>query len=312
MSFRGDLLKAGIVPTFNNNVEIQGVLSADNFPATQGNSFYVHATDGTDAAGQGTRPSQPLASIDYAIGLCTANQGDKIYVLPGHAETISGATSLVADIAGIEIIGLGHGADTPTLTFTAAASTISITAASVKMSNFRLLSNFTNGVAAGITLGAGADSAILENIYMTETANTKEWLIGISIAAGCNDVDINGLRYYGLAGGSTTQVIKFAGASNYSRVRNFLIFCDASGAAIDALTAASVWMDIGPGVLHNLDTAAGLSVSVKSDTTGFMHDMRISQLKNGVFPAGAAMAISEVYISNVIFTQGFYGIVQDS
>jgi hypothetical protein len=147
---------------------------------------------------------------------------------------------------------------------------------------------------------------------MQETANTKEWLIGISVAADCDQILIDGFKYYGLAGGSTTQVIKFLGGSDYSIVRNFLIYCDASGAAIDALTAASVWITIGQGVLHNLDTAAGLSVSVKSDTTGFMHDMRISQLKNGVFPAGAAMAISEVYISNVIFTQGFYGIVQDS
>lgn len=311
MSVFGELLRAGI-SSDGKNITIEGYLRSRNLIRTQGDTYYVDSGSGSDSASRGKTPDKPFASVDYAIGQCTANQGDTIIVLPGHTETISGATSLVADVAGVSIIGLGVGGDRPTFTFTAAASTISITAASVKLSNVLLISNFTGGVTTGITVGANADGLLLENIEMQETANTKEWLIGISIAAGCNGVVIDGLKYFGLSGGSTTQVIKFLGASNYSIVKNFLIFCDASGAPIDALTAASVWMTIGNGVLHNLDTGAGLSVSVKSDTTGFMHDLRISALKDTVTPAGAAMAISEVYVSNAIFKQGFYQPAQDA
>lgn len=315
MSIFGELENAGIsvggpggTIAFTQPVNFQASL-VDRIGI--GKVFYVDSVNGA-TTNDGLAPNRALATIDAAIGKCTAGRGDTIYVLPKHVETIAAATSLVADIADIKIIGLGSGTNRPTLTLTASASTISITAANVTFRNFLLISNYTGGVAVGITVGASAEGCQLIDIEMQETANTKEWLIGISVTAGCDQVLIDGFKYYGIAGGSTTQVIKFVGASDYSIVRNFLIYCDASGAAIDALTAASVWMTIGNGVLHNLDTGAGLSVSVKSDTTGFMHDLRISALKNAVTPAGAAMAISEVYVSNVIFTQGFYQPGQDS
>ena len=312
MSLEGRLEQLGI-QVEDGGFNFTGYLQGRNLARSQGNIYYVD-DGGSDSAGgvRGKSPEKPYATIDFAIGQCTANQGDVIYVLPGHAETLSVATSLVADIAGIAIIGIGHGEDRPKLTFTATASVVSITAPSVRFENFILIANKTGGVTSGITLGALADGCVLKNIEMRETANTKEWLIGVTVTAACHSILIEGFRYFGLAGGDTTQVIKFVGASDYSIVRDFLIFCEASGAPIDALTAVSVWLTIGNGVLHNLETTSGLSVSVKSDTTGFMHDLRISQLKNGVFVAGAAMAISEVYISNVIFTQGFYGIAQDS
>jgi len=295
-----------------DKMRFSGHIQADNILGTRGDVYYVHSGSGSDAVYYGGRPDKAFATIDYAIGKCTANQGDVIIVLPGHTEDIASATELVADVAGISIIGVGSGGDRPTLTLTASASTISITAASVVFQNFILVSEFTNGVAAGITVGAAAHGVRLLDIEMRETLVTQEWLIGVSVAAGCDYGIIDGFNYYGIPGGGTTQVIKFAGASDWWVVKNFLIYVDASGAVIDALTAASVWMTISNGVIHNLDTGAGLSVSVKSDTTGFMHDLRISALKAGAVPAGAAMAVSEVYVSNVIFTQGFYQPVQDS
>ena len=61
-----------------------------------GNVFFVQSTHAgaADAAGRGRTPSQPLATIDYAVGLCTAGQGDLIIVLPGHVETVSAAGGL--------------------------------------------------------------------------------------------------------------------------------------------------------------------------------------------------------------------------
>src|SRR3990167_6036958 len=42
-------------------------------------------------------------TIDAAVGACTADQGDVIYVMPGHTETVSAAAGFVMDIAGIEV-----------------------------------------------------------------------------------------------------------------------------------------------------------------------------------------------------------------
>ena len=37
--------------------------------------------------------TKPFSTIDYAIGKCKASRGDVIYVMPGHAETVT-ATSI--------------------------------------------------------------------------------------------------------------------------------------------------------------------------------------------------------------------------
>src|SRR5437763_1962723 len=87
-----------------------GMFSIVNQSLTTGNIFFVNSVNGTDGAGYGQNPDAPLATWDYAIGLCTANQGDRIYLMPLHVETIAGAAGVALDVAGIETIGLGYGA----------------------------------------------------------------------------------------------------------------------------------------------------------------------------------------------------------
>lgn len=86
-----------------------------------------------------------FADIDSAIGAFGANKGDKIYVAPGHTETLSSATAIVLDIAGIEIIGLGTGSDRPTLTFdTAATTTIPVSAANITVKNIKFVADYAD------------------------------------------------------------------------------------------------------------------------------------------------------------------------
>jgi len=280
------------------------VLGALGHDVTTGNIFFVDSGVGADTGSSGKDVESPFATIDYAVGKCTADNGDVIIVMPGHAENISTATSLVVDVDGIKILGVGHGLTKPKLTFTAAAGTISITGANVHFENFYLYANFATGITTGITLGAAADGAVLKNIRMEEAANTKEFLIGVSVTAACHNVLIDGFEFFGVTGGTDSQCIIFVGASNFSIVKNFKIYGDFSGAAIDALTAASTFMTISNGIVINDDVTAGLSVSVKSDTTGMMNDLRIGQLKDTVGPAGAAMCYGEVYVTNAVAVQG--------
>lgn len=74
-------------------------------------------------------------TIDAAVGACTADQGDVIYVMPGHTETISGASGVAQDIAGVEIIGLGVGNNRPVITFSAVASTWVVSANNCSVEN---------------------------------------------------------------------------------------------------------------------------------------------------------------------------------
>src|SRR5215211_623854 len=82
------------------------------------NVFFVQSTHSNagDTAGKGQTPDAPFATIDYAIGNCTADQGDLILVLPGHEEAVSAAAGLALDVAGVTIQGVGTGRARPTIT----------------------------------------------------------------------------------------------------------------------------------------------------------------------------------------------------
>ena len=109
-----------------------------------GDVYFVGATAGASwvagvNAGECGQKETPFATIDYAIGKCTANNGDVIYVLPGHTETLATAGAITADIAGISIIGLGNGSLIPKLTLSATAATIAVSAANVTIKNLIII-----------------------------------------------------------------------------------------------------------------------------------------------------------------------------
>src|SRR5512139_4050842 len=85
---------------------------------TTGNIWYVnynHA-NAADTTANGQDPVYPFKTIDYAIGQCTASNGDIIYVMPGHTEDIIAAGSITVDVAGVSIVGLGNGTNRPLIT----------------------------------------------------------------------------------------------------------------------------------------------------------------------------------------------------
>lgn len=73
--------------------------------ADRGRTFYV---DSAIDAAEGTSPDTAVGTLDEAFSLCEANRGDTIVVMPNHAETVTGAGGITADVAGVSIIGLGR------------------------------------------------------------------------------------------------------------------------------------------------------------------------------------------------------------
>ena len=115
---------------------------------TLGNIFFVdsgHANADDDNAGKVS--NHPLATLDAAIGKCTATNGDIILVSPGHTETYSAAGALTLDVAGVTIIGMGVGNSRPTITFdTAATVDIDVTADDVQIHNMIFSMNYADVV----------------------------------------------------------------------------------------------------------------------------------------------------------------------
>lgn len=117
---------------------------------------YVRSTgiqnDGNDAF-----LSQNLVTT-LAAGLARARAGfgDFVVCLPGHTETVDAAQSAAfaaALVAGTKILGGGRGSNTPTFTWTVAASSWVIAPNDVMISGLRLL-------AAGPSAGGGAVTTI--------------------------------------------------------------------------------------------------------------------------------------------------------
>jgi hypothetical protein len=112
---------------FAQGVVIKGIPLTVSNP---GKVFWVNGTTvlapGAVGGSNGNDGSyrRPFATIDYAVGKCTANRGDIIMVMPGHSETISSATSLVFDVAGVAVIGLGTGSLRPDLNFSNTAGSV--------------------------------------------------------------------------------------------------------------------------------------------------------------------------------------------
>jgi len=133
--FKNGLTIRGIPLTMSNPGEVFWVGNG-GVPVSGG----VGGLDGNNGTFQ-----RPFATLDYAVGKCVASRGDTIIILPGHAETVSTATALALDVAGITIIGLGAGTLRPTFTLdTAATATIAVSAANVSLKNLVFTANFAD------------------------------------------------------------------------------------------------------------------------------------------------------------------------
>lgn len=288
---------------------------------TTGKVFFVGSTvaGALDAPANGSSPTLPFATLDYAIGKCTANQGDTIYLMPGHAENIASATGCVLDVAGVRVIGLGWGTKRPTLTITTATTaTISITAANCYVENVLVVSNFLN-IAAAITVGALADGLTLKNIECRNTSVILGALIQVSIAAACADVTIDGFKFFEVAAAGltapATNVILCAGAADRFALLNSRMYCFTTAAPVAVSAAASVDVTVENVRLLNNETGAGLGIAFHNSTTGFVEDITTVNLKNtvkGVTGTGLAIGARVNYSNALNAYAGLFSYTVDS
>lgn len=185
---------------------------------TTGNVFYVSSTKGADG-NLGTDPNYPKATVDAAIGACTANNGDIIVLMPGHAETVT-ATSIALDVAGVSVVGLGTGLKRPTFTYGAAAATITVSAANCVWANCHFVGNFDN-VAAAFTIGAAKDFVLEGNTFVDNSAILHFLSIVVTGATdnAADGLTIIGNSWLGLAV-APNAVISILGNLNHLNIDN--------------------------------------------------------------------------------------------
>lgn len=169
-----------------------------------GKVFYVDS--GVANAGDGSSWTNAKATLDEAVALCTANNGDRIYVAAGHNENWSAVDSADLDVAGITVIGCGTGTDMPRFDFDDTDPELVIGAANIRIVNLAFLPSVT-AVVHAVEIEADADGSVIENCWFMngEASGTDEFIDAIQPAALADNITVVGCRFdsYGGAGANT-------------------------------------------------------------------------------------------------------------
>ena len=218
---------------FKNGVASFGVPvigSGDSIPATTGSYFFVDSATGSDS-NSGKSPKTPKATIDAAIGLCTAAKGDVIVVAAGHAETIAGAAAINCDVSGITIVGLGKGANRPIITSSATTDTVAVGAANVTLKNLL----FQGGIdSQTIFLDINSTDCTVDSCEFRE-GSSIQILTSIDITGGaanaCDRATIKGCIISSIAAGATNG-IELGEVADQVTIRDCIIDGDFGNAGI--------------------------------------------------------------------------------
>ena len=195
---------------FNSGLSVRGIPLTQTFgtsfgPTQQTNTgvWWVDSVNGSGSIGSYT---QPLASLSRALAL--AKTYDVIIMKQGTTVTVSSATDADAlwSIAGLQIIGLGTGAQRPTITLdTATTATITVSAASVSVQNCIFAANFLN-IASLFTLTTAKDF-VVDGCTIQDTSAVLNFVNVVSTSATSNAND-------GLTLNNNKIVLKHATAAN--------------------------------------------------------------------------------------------------
>lgn len=230
---------------FANGVVVRGLPLLTAYP---GEVFWVDSVNGSNS-NKGTF-ARPFASIDYAVGRCTASRGDIIVAKPGHVETVTAAGGLDLDVAGICVLGLGSGSLRPTVNFTTAVGAdMDVDAANITVVNLL----FTGGVDAltgPIDVNA-ADFSLIGCEYRDVTGQATDVIVA---DANADRLWIEGYFHNGAAAAGGASAIALAGMDN-PVIKNFKLVGNFSVAAIDCRTTAVVDLDISNGYIWTKNAA---------------------------------------------------------
>jgi len=198
-----------------------------------GNRFYVDSGSGADT-NSGTAPDQAFATLDYSIAQATANNGDVIYVLPGHTENLAADSAVDIDVAGLTIIGLGHGASRPTFTATAVAGDFKLAAASTVVKNILFLGGID--ATTGIIEISAADCALINTEYRDSTGQATDVIM---TTADADRLVIDGHFHNGAAADGADTAIAVVGCDDVI-IKNSVFYGNFDLGAIQCRTTAAV------------------------------------------------------------------------
>lgn len=230
--------------------------------AGPGNEYFVDSANGDDT-NSGQSWEQALATIDAAVGKCTASNGDKIFVAPYHAENLAADSAIDIDVAGVAVIGVCIGRQMPTLTATAAAGDCKLAANNVSIQNLR----FVGGIDAttGVIEVTGDDCAVLDCEYRDSTGQATD----ILVTDNAMRLLIDGFRVIGASGDGGDSAIMLD-ECDHAVIRNFHIIGNFDVGAIECRTTASDDILIEKGYIKTFGSEDLAVADTITGSTGFI------------------------------------------
>lgn len=219
---------------FANGVAIRGVPIVN---AYGGNVFWVDSAHGSNGY-KGT-VDRPFATLDYAIGRCTANNGDLILIKANHAETITGVGGIAFDVAGITVIGMGQYNQRPRFLMDGGTTvTATVSAADVTVQNC-VFAGGHNGIVTCFDVTA-TGFMLLDNEFEDNTTN--EHFLEIVKCTGTTDNECDGLtvvgnKWYTPDSGPTAFVEMVSDVARGTFTDNIMIADAATGVSVFRFTA---------------------------------------------------------------------------
>lgn len=199
-----------------------GILKAQQF----GNDWYVYS--GAASGGDGATPASAKTTLAAALAL--AQSGDRIFIAPGHAETISAAGGITWSQSGITVIGLGVGSVRPTFTFSATASTFVISGSNNVLSNVRCTSSIDEMV---LMFSVTGSNVILDRVDHFETTSCQT--IAFAAFTTGTDCAVQNCNHYQATAAAATQIWITATSNTRFRLVNnnfYLALKDAAAGAV--------------------------------------------------------------------------------
>jgi hypothetical protein len=207
----------------------------------------------------------PYATIDYAIGKCTASRGDTIVVMPGHTETVTAAGGIALDVAGVNIIGIGEGSIRPTVNFTTATTaSFLVTAANCTVKNIL----FTGGVdALANPIHIQAADVTLDGCEWRDVTGQATDVILTTAAA--NRLKVVNHRHDGATAAGGASAIALVGGDRI-RIENCRFDGNFSVGVIDIRTTATTDLEISNVVARTQNAADIFLVDTITGSTGMI------------------------------------------
>lgn len=280
---------------------------------TPGNVYFVSSVTGSATGGY--TADDPITTLAAAIALCTANQGDVIFVLPGHTETIATPGGIACNKAGVRIIGLGVGTNRPTFSWSATDSTWTVTAANVHIENIRCTASIDEVVKL---ISVSAANCTLDKVDYFETTSCQAIQFLLTTAAA-DGITVRSCRHIqGTAAGSAQKWLELVGVDDCEIVDNIfrLTLNNAAGSVTISGSTAIVRGIIARNSIVQLGGTSQLSAILLVDgSTAFVHDNRCacgSTALAGICNVGNAGYAAENYCLNTAAKSGIIDPVADT